>query len=510
MKSKVETLPAPVGGWNARDAISQQPKEDAYQMINAFPNPTDVQLRLGSADHVTGITGKTVETLAAYNSATANELYAFVDNNIYDVSNAGAVGAAETGTTVTNARWQYINFRVPNGAHWLLCVNGVDKPMWYDGTTWTSVTHLTSPAITGYTSNALENFIHINEFKHRVWLIEKDSSSAWYLPTDSIGGAATEFDVGNVFSNGGYLMAMGTWTLDAGSGLDDHAVFISSRGQVAVYGGTDPASATTFSLIGVFNVGSPIGRRCLIKLGGDLAVITRDGVMPLSEAMLNSRVRKNVAISDKIRTAMTTAVQDYGGNFGWQLLQYPNANMLLLNVPISSTVFYQYVMNTITGAWCEFRGWDASCWEIFNDEIYFGGVTEVRKGWSGNDDDGSSITADIIPSFNYFGSKRQKRWTMVRPIFSATGTPSLLMGMNVDYDTAAPTGVPTVEAYDSSIWDTDLWDTATWGGDFQIRKNWQTVSGVGFAGSLHIKITGASSTVKWLATDYVYEDGAVI
>jgi hypothetical protein len=43
---------------------------------------------------------------------------------------------------------------------------------------------------------------------------------------------------------------------------DDYAAFITSEGQVAVYSGADPASSTTWSLVGVFDIGAPIGRRC--------------------------------------------------------------------------------------------------------------------------------------------------------------------------------------------------------------------------------------------------------
>ena len=111
MKARTKSVSSPVGGWNARDALAQMPPTDAVKMENAFPNTTDVQLRKGAANHVTGITGKTVQTLAAYNNATTSELYAFVDNAVYDVSSAGAVGSAESGTTITNAKWQFINFQ---------------------------------------------------------------------------------------------------------------------------------------------------------------------------------------------------------------------------------------------------------------------------------------------------------------------------------------------------------------------------------------------------------------
>lgn len=47
-RSVVKTLPAPTGGWNARDALSAMPEEDAVALVNFFPETTDVLLRYGS------------------------------------------------------------------------------------------------------------------------------------------------------------------------------------------------------------------------------------------------------------------------------------------------------------------------------------------------------------------------------------------------------------------------------------------------------------------------------
>jgi hypothetical protein len=41
------SLPAPIGGWNARDSLAEMQPLDAVQMNNFFPTPTDVTLRKG-------------------------------------------------------------------------------------------------------------------------------------------------------------------------------------------------------------------------------------------------------------------------------------------------------------------------------------------------------------------------------------------------------------------------------------------------------------------------------
>src|SRR2546429_6115858 len=98
-----------------------------------------------------------------------------------------------------------------------------------------------------------------------------------------------------------------TWTLDAGYGIDDHLVFITSNGEVVVWRLTDPTTPTGIAMIGLFQIGSPVGQRCYVKYGGDLLIITQDGVVPLSAALQSSRLNPRVSITDKIQDAMSTA-----------------------------------------------------------------------------------------------------------------------------------------------------------------------------------------------------------
>ena len=39
------SIPAPLGGWNARDSLANMDPMDAVQMDNFFPTPNDVALR---------------------------------------------------------------------------------------------------------------------------------------------------------------------------------------------------------------------------------------------------------------------------------------------------------------------------------------------------------------------------------------------------------------------------------------------------------------------------------
>ena len=472
-------------------------------MDNWFPTTSDVMLRKGSAQHAHTI-GADVETIAVYKPHSgSNEMWAWADDSLYDATSSGAVGAAAV-SSLNSAQWQWTNATTAGG-NFILAVNGQDNLLYYNGTSWTSITGISSPAITGVNTADL---IHLNQYKGRVFYIQKASMSAWYTAVGAITGAVTKFDLGSIFRQGGYLMAMGTWTIDGGEGVDDYAVFVTSEGEVAVYQGTDPSSTATWALVGIYSIGSPIGRRCLQKLGGDLLIITVDGVVPASKAFISGRSTA-AAITDRIQGAMTSVASLYKSSFGWELTHFPEANMLIMNVPVSGGV-EQFVMNTTTKRWCRFKDWEAKTFAVFNGELYYGMDGEVRKAWTGKSDLGEIIEGDLVPAFAQYG-KGQTIFRMVRPIAAWDSNPAeILVGMDVDYTIKEPTGAVAFTVGAGSVWDTGAWDTAIWGGDLTVNKNWYSVDGVGYSGTPHMKVRSSTSEVRVSAYQVVYEPGGIL
>jgi hypothetical protein len=95
------------------------------------------------------------------------------------------------------------------------------------------------------------------------------------MPVGAISGTAAIFDLGSLMSKGGYINAIATWSIDTKQSVDEYIAFISSEGQVFVYEGTDPATAPTFALVGVYNLGAPIGRRCFLRISGSSSAIQK-------------------------------------------------------------------------------------------------------------------------------------------------------------------------------------------------------------------------------------------
>jgi len=499
------SLPAPIGGWNARDALAEMKETDAPILQNWFPTPTYVTLRPGMVKWATGLPSQ-VNSVMAYNAGTTSKLFAASGTSVYDVTSNGAVGAAVV-TGLTTDKLLHTNCATAGG-NFLYFVNGLDKPRLYNGTTWTAIDGASTPAITGVTTTLLSNVYFA---KQRLWFVEKGSLRVWFLPVVSVGGAASSIDFGSLCRRGGYLVAMAEWTVEGGFGMKDLTVFVTSEGEMLIYEGTDPSSASTWSLVGIYYMGSPMGPKCFCKAGTDLLYISKEGLVPLSQGRFFADISNKGTLTDKIQWAISQATTMYANNWGWQVQPYPLGNALLLNIPMGTGLQQQYVMNTVTGSWCNFTGWNANAWEMLQDQIYFGDSGFVGKAWFGNDDAGVQINGDAQQAFNYFKAPGiLKRWTMARPIIGASSSPAVLCNINVDFDSTAPNAVLNATPTTYGTWDVAKWDVGTWGGTQDIYKNWQGVTGVGYCAALRVIASGKGNTINWMSTDLVMERGGVL
>lgn len=497
---KVEILPPPIGGWNRRDTIPLMEPTDAIQLDNWIPDTNSIRLRPDYATHAPiAATATAVETLIQYlppNTANA-QMFAAIPSAIYDVTAAAtASSTAAVVTSLTNARWQHSQMTNTAGT-FLALVNGADQPRKYDGLTWTTC----SVSASGLTRT---NLIGIHNHMNRLWFIEENQNHVWYLATSAIEGVLTKFLL--PFRKGGKLMAMGSWTRDGGSGPDDLAVFVSNRGECCIYAGTDPSSSTTSALVGIFEIPEVIGRRCLVKAGGDLGVLTSQGLVSLSQVLPGTAgAAARSAFTDKISGAFRDAYQAAGTAFGWQCIEYPKQNLLIINVPISErTTQHQYVMNINTGSWCRFKDMNAGCWSLLGDNIYWGGNDGIVRKFDAAG--GNSVIATLQSAYGIFGSARTKHFKMARPLFNAPAGYNPPVTIQTDYDTAVPpVSIVAVQA-GGTQWDTAQWNSFQWAGGAVPSLGWQGVAGEGRAASIAFGVSSREE-LTYNGTDVGFEVG---
>lgn len=510
------TIPAPIGGWNASDALAAMPATDAVYLDNFFPQTSDVTLRKGyqvfatlPAD--TGGSPHNIKSLLGYKSTAGSaKVFAACEDGIYEVTSGGAI--ASPSTVVTGNQVEAVNITTSGGS-FLWCCNGVDKSRYYNGSAWTLLDGASVPALTGVTSTSIA---HVNLFKTRLIFCLNNSLSFYYLPVNSVAGAATEFPLGAIFRKGGYLMASATWTIDGGDGADDLLVLMTSEGEVAVYKGIDPDDPTTWGLTGVYYLGKPLSRRCFQRIGGDVLVMTVNGVYPLSKSLLSVAIDRQSAISYKIQRAYNDYVQSYQTVFGWQMTLFPEATMLLVNVPLlddttrNVIASYQFVMNTTTGAWCRFTNQNAQAWLAFNGSLYFAAHNVVYKAWNGSQDLSGDIIGKGKAAFSYLGSRGYtKQINLVRAIVTSTAPFQMQFGIDVDFSTGTDFSAAKSYLDNVSVWDEAIWGQSRWSGGQSIAK-WESIpAAIGGAAAIRLRIKSSAGTMAWTATEAIATTGGV-
>jgi hypothetical protein len=482
----------PVKGLRSDQGLMQEQPEAAMRLLNWVPETDAIRVRRGFSEHAFDLNADPVETLMVYTSGTASKMFAAAETVIWNATDAGDVGASADVTGQTEAYNSWVNFTASGGTHYLVVVNGADNNQTYNGSSWAT------QAWTGVTDNDL---IYVWSFKSRLWFIKKQSMSAYYLPTGSISGAMTEFPLGAIFKKGGRLLAGGTWSVDSGvgTGMDDMIVFVSSEGEVAVYEMSDPEDATTLLLKGVYDLGKPLGQRCLINIGGDLLILTYKGLIPLSKAVTVRKENLDAeAITSPIRQSFSDDAINYGTNQGWDLQSYPQSNLVILNVPVAEASQYkQYVVNVLTGAWAEWDGVNSVCWALFNNNVYFGGTGEVvYKADTGSSDNGAAITAEVLTHYSHLGKPgRNKQITLVKPIVRSNSDVGFGLTILTNYD--LPDSPPsTAEGgvdRDGFTWDESNWDQDAWAGSV-INQDWFGGNNSGDVVAIHYAVTVATSS----------------
>lgn len=498
-------IPAPIGGWNAYNSLDDMPPQDAVVLDNFFPETTYARLRRGSSLFCDTGQSAAVQTLMEYTSGSNSKLLAAAGGHIYNVSSGTAVNLSSGfGSDV----WSHTNFATPGGQFLIFAnASGADGPQVYNGTA------ISAAVVSGVTATTLSQVLAYNQ---RIFYVEQGTLSCWYTSAGSFQGALTELDFSSICVRGGAIAALASWTRDNGfGGSDELFVMVSTKGEVLVYNGVNPGDATLWNLIGRFLLGEPVSGRCVTRIGPDLILLCEDGFQPLSNYLfLGGSKAQATALSQKIGNAATAAVQAGKSLAGWQGLLYPQGTCLIMNVPQTATTFHQYVVNTITGAWCRYKNLNAYCWSLFNATPYFGGAAgKVYRFDIGSNDSGADIVGEYLSAFQFPGARTLiKRFTMARPMLVTNGSVTYSLGVEMDFATANQLAAASSNPPAGMIWGTGIWGTGVWGGGLPTtpQRRWSSVSGIGYAAAAHLKVSTGTVSMQMNGIDLLYETGQFV
>lgn len=362
---------------------------------------------------------------------------------------------------------------------------------------------------------------HVNAYRNRLYFVEVGTLNVWYQATDALTGAASQLSLAGVFKQGGAVLFTATWSLDAGDGLDDKFVVVSTEGEVAVYQGSDPSDSTTWSLVGLYEVAPPLGKNAYMRAGGDLLILTTLGAVPISQAIVKDKAALALAAISKNIAPDWTAEARSRSTVPWEIAKWPSRAMTLITNPVASdsTPAQCMVVNSETGAWCRRTGWDARCVALHNDQVYFGtNAGTVFKADIGGLDNGDTYTCRAAFAWDHVGAPGLEKTVVSARAQFKTSTPvNPQLSVSTDYATSWP-HAPAAgdEPSTTSQWDVGLWDVAIWdeaGVTAMVNTRWNSIGASGFVVSAQVQVTcgtTATPSTELVIFEMLSENGEVM
>lgn len=460
-----------------------------------------------------------VHTLMSYigSDASDNKLFASIDNagttEVYDATIPDSpIGspAFSDGSAVYPGRWSWVNY--VNVAGSFLCAVSQGSGYWiYEPSGgWAQINDGAAPGEVDFPdSTVLADIDFIFVWKNRLWFVKADSSVAYYLPVYQITGTTAAFDFGPQLKHGGSIAFGANWTYDGGSGLDDFMVLMGTNGDVIIYQGTDPASASTFGLKGTWFTGRPsVGRRGFAQHGGDLLFITELGIVSVSDLVSGRIISASTGtFGARFNQTIATIISNTLGDNYWYLVPYFVDEVLYVGSPyvnIITNIALDFGINSLNQGWCSFSNMPAFCAVVHEGQFIFGMENgKLAQGFFGfndeasydGDDPGSEVVGRGQTFYHDLGdAASNKRVTRIKFNGVSEGAVAIAVKVVQEYDEQL-VSVDAVPSTGGGVWDVGLWDAALWAASRASFRRWIGVSGYGKKLSVLWAIRGNGHTI---------------
>ena len=255
--------------------------------------------------------------------------------------------AASPAITISNGNWSTVTYASTGGITYLLAVNDAGDPVLrYDGTGWTSLSLAGATVWTNsiaYAVNAIakdntdssywrclvahtspgtgtfaaartanptywaataadgasfilgpptspvalgQGLTQVWKYRNRIFFVQGGTMNAWYFQTiDAVGGSLLQIPLSGATTKGGSLLFGCSWSVSAGDGLDEKCCFVTTEGEVLIFTGTNPGDPNNWRQQGRYQIARPMGKNAWLRVGGDVLIITVDGIVPISQCI---------------------------------------------------------------------------------------------------------------------------------------------------------------------------------------------------------------------------------
>jgi hypothetical protein len=528
--SKVHKYPAPIKGIDTRVSVSIGDPLHCIYTFNLVPYDYGMRVRQGYREAALDLdlgASVGVHTIVPFEGViedgSSDRLFAVTNEGIWDVTTFGVpptIKATFLNQSADAGFGVYAHYVDGSGDDLMYYADSRNGLFVYDpvGDTWAQAAGITGPVITDV------NFIVSH--KQRLWLCEEGAQSAWYLDVGSNSGQATEFVFASKFKHGGALVGLYNWSVDGGDGVDDYLVAVSRAGDVLPFQGEDPASASTWNLVGTYYIGKvPRGPNFATEHGGEMFLLSSYGIVGMNDLLKGVNTVSGIIdpesnpMSAKIAGWLRERVLRTIDQFGWSVRVAPSDGSLIVNsVNEAGFAQLQFVYNISTGGWGQWREVPMLCFDNYKGFIAFGDTDNRVLYMDANIDNvqitppidrpnGDGIRFSVLTGYHGLDSDAlYKQVKLIRPDFIAKAEPSFKCQARYDYNLSEIVpGSATVEA--NAEWDSGQWDVAVWGSDnFEGFTGLQGTWGTGRY--IAVAMSGESrADTRFVGWDIIYSTG---
>jgi hypothetical protein len=523
-------IPAAVRGINARAALAAMAPDECVFSFNIQGKDFGMDVRKGYREWANGWTGGVAKTVISFegNQGADDKLFIANQEGIWEVTIDGTTAPAQVVTWPSSAGdagiCHYVTFSNDGDERYIiLCDEENGYYRWEQATnTWTKVTQGAGAGQVDGIDPA--TFAYVMIFKNRLWFIQKDTGTAWYLPVQAFAGTANLFNFASEFRSGGALALMHNWTLDGGDGIDDYLVSVSTAGDLVIYRGTDPTQASTFALVGSWMIGEvPAGRRFATAFANDFYVLSIYGLLPLSKLIQGAGVADpDLYVTNKVAPYLRPVLERSLYEYGWQVVVHARENLMHINTPpVINQAPLAFTFGFGNASWSLTRGLNKSHTVEWQGEVFWSDLSLSKLYLEGGsvdkvfidpatDGDPQAIEWDMLTAYSALGSPgRFKRCQYIRPMFVSNVSPAVEVAARYDYDISELTGAPVLAGDGTGVWDAGIWDVSTWSGG--VGSSDKVSGGQGVGRHIAVAIRGRSAEPTTLmAFDITWDTGGIM
>lgn len=504
------TMSPPYGGLDLVSPIDNMDPQYALELVNVFPGAGAPTVRLGYEQFVDTAGASGIYLLAPlYLKDGSQQLIACSGTKIYSVNTSGTATDITGSTTPTSGEWQWVTF-----ANNIYLCNGTNTAQVYTGTG--TCSNLTFTGVT------LANLINVTTYKERLYFVEKNTSKMWYGGLQVTGTSATpaltSFDFQYVFSRGGYLVGIGSYSNSANVAAQDYFWACSSQGEIVFYSGTYAGDATTWGLVAKYYIGKPLGYRAFVRVNNDVWVITEQGIIPISALFQADPEQALNVVSYRINPLISYAAQVFPFDHQWSGFFWPQGRRVYISYPTDGNSCRFLVYSIDTKGWTMFQLFSdqhALSSTVFNGLPYYGSYSGVVwKGETGQSDAKTATGSESIAysgrtAFSFYGSRSNyKAFKDIRPILKTKRGLTLALGLDIDFKRSSTLTTVTSSGGSFTPWGT-TWGSS-WSSDSDYIFDRYATKGQGHCAAVRFGGSVKNSTMQIIGFEVRYDIGGQV